>query len=192
VLPDLIVCAKGISGGYAPLGAVIAKPEFVSEVRSRSGSFVIGHTSSGNPISCAASNAVLRYILDHGLIENAARVGAYLKGKLEELAARHEIVGDVRGLGLLLGVEFVGDRERKEPFPTAWGVARRVGAATLERGLVSYPISGSADGVAGDHLLYAPPMILTAEQADELVEILDASLTAVEAELTAARELTSP
>ena len=190
VLPDLIVCAKGISGGYAPLGAVIARPEFVGEVRSRSGSFVIGHTSSGNPVSCAASNAVLRYILDHDLIENAAQVGAYLKGQLEAMASKHEMVGDVRGLGLLLGVEFVADRERKQPFPAAWGVARRVGAATLERGLVSYPISGSADGVAGDHLLYAPPLNLTEEQADELVEILDASLTAVEHELAEARSLT--
>lgn len=188
VLPDLIVCAKGISGGYAPLGAVIAKPEFVGEVRSRSGSFVIGHTSSGNPISCAASNAVLRYILDHGLIENADRIGSYLKGRLNALATRHEFVGDVRGLGLLLGIEFVADRERKSPFPTAWGVARRVAAATLERGLVSYPISGSADGVAGDHVLYAPPLTLTAEEADELVDILDASLSAVEADVAEARD----
>jgi adenosylmethionine-8-amino-7-oxononanoate aminotransferase len=189
VIPDLIVCAKGISGGYAPLGAVLAKPEFVGEVRSRSGSFVIGHTSSGNALSCAAGVAVLRYIRDHSLIENAARVGAYLKSRLEELAERHAMIGDVRGLGLLLGIELVRDRASKEPFPVAWGVGRRIGAATLARGLVSYPGSGTADGVAGDHILYAPPLILTTEQADELAEILDASLSAVEEEIAVGLEL---
>ena len=189
VIPDLIVCAKGISGGYAPLGAVLAKPEFVGEVRSRSGSFVIGHTSSGNPMSCAAGAAVLRYTLDNGLIENAAVVGRYFKERLFELAHRHEIIGDVRGLGLLLGVELVRNRVTKEPFPVAWGVARRVADATLERGLVSYPGAGTADGVAGDHLLYAPPLIINRDQIDEIVQILDQSLSAVTIELTAAPEL---
>ena len=189
VIPDLIVCAKGISGGYAPLGAVLAKPEFVGEVRSRSGSFVIGHTSSGNPMSCAAGAAVLRYTLDNGLIENAARVGQYFKERLVELAQRHEIIGDVRGLGLLLGVELVRDRLTKVPFPPPWGVGRRVGNATLERGLVSYPGTGTVDGVAGDHLLYAPPLIINPQQIDELVTILDESLTAVAIDLNAANEL---
>jgi adenosylmethionine-8-amino-7-oxononanoate aminotransferase len=188
VTPDLIVCAKGISGGYAPLGAVLAKPEFVGEVRARSGSFVIGHTSSGNPISCAASVAVLTYILEHRLIENAASVGAYFKERLQELALRHEMIGDVRGLGLLLGIELVRDRATKAPFPTAWGVARRIGASTLERGLVSYPGTGTVDGVAGDHVLYAPPLVINHEQIDEIVAILDRSLAAVAEELEPARQ----
>jgi adenosylmethionine-8-amino-7-oxononanoate aminotransferase len=183
VVPNLITCAKGISGGYAPLGAVLAKPEFVGEVRSRSGSFVIGHTASGNPLSCAVGAAVLRYIRDHRLIENAATVGAYFKERLQVLAERQEMIGDVRGLGLLLGVELVRDRKSKEPFPTAWAVGRRVGAATLERGLVSYPGTGTADGVAGDHLLYTPPLIITREQIDEVVQILDESLSAVATDL---------
>lgn len=183
VIPDLIACAKGISGGYAPLGAVLAKPEFVGEIRSRSGSFVIGHTASGNPLSCAVGAAVLRYIRGHGLIENAEAVGGYFKARLLELAERHAMIGDVRGLGLLLGVELVRGRESKEPFPPAWGVGRRVGAATLERGLVSYPGAGTADGAAGDHLLYAPPLVITREQVDEVVGILDESLGAVEMDL---------
>lgn len=188
VSPDLIVCAKGISGGYAPLGAVLAKPEFVGEVRARSGSFVIGHTSSGNPLSCAAGAAVLQYVLDHRLIENAAAVGAYFKEQLTALAERHEMIGDVRGLGLLLGIELVRDRESKAPFPPAWGVARRLGAATLERGLISYPGSGTVDGIAGDHVLYAPPLIISREQVDELIVMLDASLAAVAAELAPVEE----
>lgn len=183
VIPDLIACAKGISGGYAPLGAVLAKPEFVGEIRSRSGSFVIGHTASGNPLSCAVGAAVLRYIRGHGLIENAEAVGGYFKARLLELAERHAMIGDVRGLGLLLGVELVRGRESKEPFPPAWGVGKRVGAATLERGLVSYPGAGTADGAAGDHLLYAPPLVITREQVDEVVGILDESLGAVEMDL---------
>jgi adenosylmethionine-8-amino-7-oxononanoate aminotransferase len=188
VIPDLIVCAKGISGGYAPLGAVLAKPEFVGEVRSRSGSFVIGHTSSGNPMSCAVGAAVLRYILDHGLIENAATVGQYFKEQLSQLAERHEMVGDVRGLGLLLGVELVRDRATKEPFPPAWRVSTRVGNATLARGLVSYPGAGTVDGVAGDHLLYAPPLIVNQDQVDEMMHILDESFTAVAADLKAVQD----
>jgi adenosylmethionine-8-amino-7-oxononanoate aminotransferase len=183
VIPDLITCAKGISGGYAPLGAVLAKPEFVGEIRSRSGSFVIGHTASGNPLSCAVGAAVLRYIRDHGLIENAATVGAYFNERLLGLAERHEMIGDVRGAGLLLGIELVRDRASKEPFPLAWAVGRRIGAATLDRGLVSYPGTGTADGVAGDHLLYAPPLIITREQVDEVVQILDESLGAVARDL---------
>ena len=189
VIPDLIVCAKGISGGYAPLGAVIVKPDFVREVRARSGSFVVGHTSSGNPLSCAAGAAVLRYTLDQGLVENAASVGAYFKRRLMELAERHDMIGDVRGLGLLLGVELVRDRATKQPFPPAWGVARRVGAATLARGLISYPGTGTADGVAGDHLLFAPPLVISEAQVDEVVGILDESFTAVENELSVASEL---
>ena len=190
VIPDLIVCAKGISGGYAPLGAVLAKPEFVGEVRSRSGSFVIGHTSSGNPLSCAVGAAVLRYILRQWADrERGDASGRYFKERLLELAERHEMIGDVRGLGLLLGVELVRDRATKEPFPPAWGVATRVGAATLERGLVSYPGTGTADGVAGDHLLYAPPLIITREQVDEMVRILDESLTAVAMDLAAVRRV---
>ena len=185
VIPDLVVCAKGISGGYAPLGAVLAKSEFVGEVQSRSGSFVIGHTSAGNPLSCAVGQAVLKYILDHGLIGNAARVGAYFKQQLHALAEQHEMIGDVRGEGLLLGLEFVADRSSKQPFPTAWGVSRRIGQATLERGLVSYPGSGTVDGVAGDHMLYAPPLTITEPQVDELIDILDESLNVVAGEIAA-------
>ncbi len=186
VIPDLIACAKGISGGYAPLGAVLAKPEFVGEVRSRGRSFVIGHTSAGNPLSCAAGLAVLRYVRDHDLVRNAAEVGAHFLERLRDLAARHPMMGDVRGLGLLLGVELVRDRATKEPFPPAWQVAKRVGTATLERGLVSYPGSGTVDGALGDHLLYAPPLTITRSQVDELVEILGESLGVVAAEIGAA------
>jgi adenosylmethionine-8-amino-7-oxononanoate aminotransferase len=185
VTPDLIACAKGIAGGYAPLGAVIAKGEIVGEVRRRTGSFVIGHTSSGNPLSCAIGAAVLRYVRDHDLIRNAEATGAYFKRNLTGLMARHEMIGDVRGLGLMLGVELVQNRATKEPFPVEWKVSKRIGEATLRRGLVSYPGSGTVDGVAGDHLLYTPPLTITPGQIDELIAILDQSLSVVASELPA-------
>lgn len=99
--------------------------------------------------------------------------------RLRALQARHPMIGDVRGMGLLIGVELVQDRVTKAPFPPGLSVAKRVGAATLARGLVSYPGTGTVDGAMGDHLLYAPPLTITCSQVDELVAILDESLAAV-------------
>lgn len=183
VVPDLIACAKGISGGYAPLGAVIVRPEIVAEVGRRGSSFVIGHTYAANPLSGAVGAAVLRYIRDHDLVRNAAEVGGYFLDRLRALQERHAIIGDVRGLGLLAGIELVRDRATKAPFPPDLQIGRRAGAATLERGLVSYPGTGTVDGVMGDHLLYAPPLTISRGEIDELVEILDESLSAVAAEI---------
>jgi len=183
VIPDLIACAKGMGGGYTPLGAVLVRPGFVSEIRERSGSFVIGHTSSGNPLSCATGTAVLRYILDHDLVRQAEVIGAYFLDQLRGLAQRHAMIGDVRGIGLLAGIELVQDRESKRPFPGKMRVASRIGTATLERGLVSYPGTGSADGTSGDHLLYAPPLTISPAQINELITALDESLAAVAADI---------
>ena len=124
VLPDLITAAKGIAGGYSPLGAVIARPEIVREVRQRSGSFMIGGTASGNPLSCAVAMAVMTYIREHDLIANATTVGEHFLDRLVHLKEQHHIIGDVRGLGLLVGLEFVRDRRTKEPFPVELDVPR--------------------------------------------------------------------
>jgi len=179
VKPDLIACAKGIAGGYAPLGAVITTPEIVGEVRGRGNSFVIGHTASGNPLSCATGVAVMRYVIENELIANAKDVGGYFLETLRSLAERHPIIGDVRGLGLLVGIELVADRATKLPFNPELGVSKQIGSATMERGLVSYPLQGTVDGVAGDHLLYTPPLTISRSQIDELAGILDSSLSAV-------------
>lgn len=183
VTPDLIASAKGIGGGYTSLGAVLVRPEIVDFVRRGSGAFVIGHTASGNPLACATAAAVLRYICHHNLVRNAAIVGNHFHGRLTELISSHPIIGEVRGLGLMQGIELVQDRATKVPFPKAQTIAKRIGAATLARGLISYPGSGSVDGQFGDHLLYTPPLTITAEQIDDLVTILDDSLTAVEHEI---------
>jgi len=177
VVPDLIACAKGLGGGYTPLGAVIVRPEIVGVVRETTGTFLVGHTSAGNPLSAAVGLAVLRYTLDQRLTENAAEVGPYLLGELHRLKGRHEMIGDARGLGLMVGIELVADRQTKQAFPPAWRMSQRLGEATLARGLVSYPLVGTVDGVEGDHVLYTPPLTITREQIDELITILDASLT---------------
>ena len=179
VVPDLIACAKGIAGGYAPLGAVLVKAEIVGDVKSTGGSFLIGHTASGNPLSCATGTAVLQYVLDHDLIANAQTMGDRLLAGLRSLMNEFPEIGDVRGLGLLAGVEFVSDRDAKTPFPTALALSKRIGQATLERGLVSYPLQGSVDGIRGDHLLYAPPLTINETEIDELVAILRDSLRVV-------------
>lgn len=182
---DIISMAKGISGGYAPLGAVMASEEIVQTVRSRSGSFLIGGTASGNPLSCAVASAALGYVLDHGLIENAADGGGYLLAQLQQIKAAHPIVGDVRGQGLLVGLEFVADLESKAPFEPKMQVAKRISDATFANGLLSYPGQGTVDGTSGDHIMYAPPLTITRAQIDELIAILDAAIGQVEAEVVA-------
>lgn len=183
VVPDLIATAKGISGGYIPLGAVIAREELVAVFERNRSNFVAGHTYSGHPVAAAVGLAVLRYIQEHDLVRNAREVGAYLLGRLRELMPRHPIIGDVRGLGLMVGVELVADRATRAPFPPERQVAMAVTLEALERGLICYPGTGSVDGVLGDHLKFTPPLILTRAQADELVDILDRALGAVEGRL---------
>lgn len=187
VTPDLIACAKGISGGYAPLGAVIAKSGIVGDVRQRGQSFVIGHTSAGNPLSCATGHAVMKYIVEHDLVQNAATVGPYFLDRLAELKDRHAMIGDVRGRGLLAGIEFVLNRDSKEPLPSSVGFSKRLAAETMERGLISYPLNGTVDGTLGDHFLYAPPLTITRPQIDDIVTILNESLSAVAKEMGASR-----
>ncbi len=183
VVPDIISCAKGLGGGYTPLGAVIVNPEIVGEVRKTTGNFLVGHTSAGNPTSCAAGIAVLNYVIEHDLVRNAAEVGPHFKSRLLELQRRHPIIGEVRGIGLMLGIELVADPATKRPFPPKLKVSQVLGRETLERGLVIYPLMGTVDGVEGDHVLFTPPLTISREQVDELIAILDASLTALEHDL---------
>ncbi len=183
VVPDLIATAKGVSGGYIPLGAVIVRDEIIQAFEKNGSNFVGGHTYSGHPVAAAVGLAVLRYIQEHDLVRNAREVGAHLLAGLRELQARHPIIGDVRGLGMMVGLEFVADRATRAPFPAEREVARAIALEALPRGLVTYPGTGSVDGVLGDHTKLTPPLILTRAQADEIVAILDAAIGAVEARL---------
>ena len=175
VAPDIVVTAKGMSSGYAPLGAVIANKKVVDAIASGSGSLLHGFTYNAHPISMAAGLAVLRYLGERQLVQAAETVGASLQSALEGLREL-ESVGDVRGIGLLWGVEFVSDKRSKKPFAPELNFAGRVGQAAMKRGLMLYPMQGCVDGVAGDHLLIAPPAVISEEQIRWAVEQLRAAV----------------
>jgi adenosylmethionine-8-amino-7-oxononanoate aminotransferase len=182
VSPDILVTAKGLSSGYAPLGAVIASRKVVDAIATGSGGgvFLHGFTYNAHPISLAAGRAVLRYLLAKKLVEaaddsRAETPAAHFKQALENLRTDKsvaEVIGDTRGIGLLRAIEFVADKSTKRPFPPAQNFAARVAATALKRGLLVYPMQGSVDGISGDHLLLAPPAIITRDQigwaADQL------------------------
>lgn len=170
IVPDILITAKGLSSGYAPLGAVIANAKVCDAIRSGSGSFLHGFTYNAHPVSIAAGRAVLRYIQGHHLVERAndadpSSAAAKLRSALQQLW-KCDSVGDVRGIGLLWAVEFVANRESKEPYPSEKAFSARVTKACAKRGVLVYPIQGSLDGVSGDHILIAPPAVITEQQVD--------------------------
>ncbi len=183
-VPDMIVCAKGLAGGYSPLYALITTENIHRTIREGNGAFVHGHTYSQNPLSCSIGCAVLDYIEKHDLVTRSREMGDYLLRELSSLNA-HSIVGDIRGLGLFAAVEFVKDKAKKTPFDPKEKVNARIGARALEKGLIVYPGSGGADGIKGDHVLLAPPYIVSEEQIREIVSILDSSIKEIAGEIGA-------
>jgi adenosylmethionine-8-amino-7-oxononanoate aminotransferase len=180
VKPDILVTAKGLSSGYAPLGAVIATTKVVDTIAGGSGAFLHGFTYNAHPISLAAGRAVLHRLQSQKLVaaadsSRANTPGIYFKEALQSLIGQ-ESVGDVRGIGLLWAVEFVADKSSKRPFPAEHNFAGRVAAAALKRGLLVYPMQGSVDGTAGDHLLLAPPAMITTEQIRWSIDQLSAAI----------------
>ena len=172
--PDILITAKGLSSGYAPLGAVIASKKVVDGIAAGSGAFLHGFTYNAHPVSVAVGRAVLKHVqtLVHAADSNVpGTAGADLKNALEGLLDL-DAVGDVRGLGLLWAVEFVADKKTKAPFPAAKNLAGLVGHACLQRGLLVYPMQGCVDGTAGDHLLIAPPAVIKSDQINWAVDQL--------------------
>ena len=172
---DVLACAKGISGGYLPLGALLVRDEVAEVLRDSGDPFFSGQTYACIPLAAAVGLAVLDRIEGDGLVDNAREVGGYLKAQLSTLL-EHPHVGDVRGEGLFLGIEFVADKTTKAPLDPDWRFSKRVEAAALQHGLVTLGARGTVDHVLGDHMLFAPPLILTTAQADELVAGLSASI----------------
>jgi len=180
IQPDILVTAKGLSSGYAPLGAVIATKKVVDAIAEGSGAFLHGFTYNAHPISLTAGRAVLRHLRTNKLVEAAdsTRPGtpaSELKKALENLA-QEGTVGDVRGIGLLWAMEFVADKATKRPFPPEQNFSARVGAAAMKRGVLVYPMQGSVDGTAGDHLLIAPPAVISGDQIAFAAEHLAAAI----------------
>jgi adenosylmethionine-8-amino-7-oxononanoate aminotransferase len=178
VTPDVLCTAKGLSGGYAPLSAMICREPiaeaFWGPVAENPG-FVEGHTFEGNPISCAAGLAVLREILEQDLCANARKQGQRLRAGFERLAAKFGVIGDIRGKGLFQGIEFVRDVKTKERFPAAVSFGVKVGRRALEKGLLCR--------FDPHWIAFGPPLISTAEQIDEMVSILEESLREVLTEM---------
>lgn len=180
VTPDIMTNAKGITSGYTPLAAVIAQDSIWSALEKNHSPFKAGHTFNANPVSCAGANAAIAYLLSHKLTENSRLRGEQGLMGLDSLMQRHPIIGNSRGLGLMFGFELVKDRESKTPFPASEHISYMLGKETLKRGLVIYPCTGAIDGTMGDMVMLAPPLTISAQQMDDLLAILDDSLTALE------------
>jgi len=172
--PDLVALSKGFGAGYMPLGAMVAHQRIVEAVLD-AGGFAHGFTYAGNPLACAAGLAVIKEIEEHSMMENAVTTGALLKRRLEELMARHEMIGDVRGQGLLLAFELVSDRETMAPLAAGLNAFSRLVDIAYDNGLIIYS-RRTRDGIEGDHFLVCPPMIATAQHVDEIIDKLDKSL----------------
>jgi adenosylmethionine-8-amino-7-oxononanoate aminotransferase len=178
VVPDVLCTAKGLSGGYAPLSAMICRQPIADAFwgpLAENAGFVEGHTFEGNPLSCAAGLAVLREILSRDLCGNARKQGERLRAGFERLAKKHGIIGDIRGKGLLQGIEFVRNPKTKEPFPQDVAFGLRVGRRALDNGLLCR--------FDPHWLAFGPPLVVTSEQIDEMVELLDRSIGEVLSEM---------
>lgn len=179
IAPDILCIAKGLGAGYQPIGAMLCSSNIYETVRSGSGFFQHGHTYLGHPVAAAAGLAVVSKLIDHKLVARAASQGELLKAALVQRFGQHAHVGDIRGRGLFLGLELVSDREAKSPFDPGRGVAGKLKAAAFDEGLICYPMSGTRDGRSGDHVLLAPPFIISDEQIGELIDKLDQAMTRV-------------
>jgi adenosylmethionine-8-amino-7-oxononanoate aminotransferase len=178
IAPDLMTIAKGLGGGYQPIGAVLLGARIFEAFADGSGFFQHGHTYMGHPMAAAAGLAVQEVIRRDNLLANVRAMGAYLQRRLEERFANNPHVGDIRGRGLFRGVELVADRATKEPFDPRHKLHARVKGQAMARGLMVYPMGGAIDGIRGDHILLAPPFIVSQGHVDAIVERLGDSVDA--------------
>jgi adenosylmethionine-8-amino-7-oxononanoate aminotransferase len=179
VTPDMILVGKGIASGYAPLGAVIVARHVVEAFSRGTGAFLHGFTYSAHPVAAAAGNAVLDYIERENLFAHVELAGKELRAALEPLQ-KYSVVGDVRGMGLLFGIELVHDAKTREPFPPDSQIALRIQEDALEVGVMTYPIQGCVDGTRGDHILLAPPFTITPKMIAMIAAGLDHAIADLE------------
>ncbi len=183
IAPDLMAIAKGLGGGFAPIGAVLVAGKIFDTFEKGSGLFQHGHTYLGHPLACAGALAVQKVIRRDDLLTNVKRQGLHLAQRLKDRFGNHHHVGDVRGRGLFQAIELVQDRGTKEPFDPKLKLHARIKQEAMARGLMVYPMGGTLDGARGDHVLLAPPFIVQADMIDTIVDRLgdavDAALTSV-------------
>jgi adenosylmethionine-8-amino-7-oxononanoate aminotransferase len=178
VAPDLMTIAKGLGGGYQPIGAVLLTRRIFEAFANGSGAFQHGHTYMGHPMAAAAALAVQDVVQRDNLIANVVAMGSLFQRRLAERFANHPFVGDIRGRGLFRALELVEDRTSKRPFDPALKVHARIKSGAMARGLMVYPMGGTIDGAEGDHVLLAPPFIVNAAQIEAIVERLGEAVDA--------------
>lgn len=176
VAPDMVTIAKGLGGGYQPIGALLASATIYDAIAAGSGFFQHGHTYQGHPLAAAAAKAVIDAVLGRGLLAQVRERGEQLHAALTAALGDHPNVGDIRGRGLFRGIEIVADRATKAPFDPALGVNRKIKTLAFDAGLICYPMGGTIDGLHGDHVLLAPPFIIEPAQIDELVGKLSGAI----------------
>jgi adenosylmethionine-8-amino-7-oxononanoate aminotransferase len=180
ITPDIVTVAKGLAGGYQPIGALLCTDNIYDTICQGSGFFQHGHTYTGHPIACAASLTVVKAIIERRLLDNVWEVGNYFEIKLNRAFGDHPHVGDIRGRGLFRGLEIVKDRKLKEPFDPGLNINARIKNVALENGMICYPMGGTVDGEKGDHILLAPPFIVKKEDIDNIIRILEISINSLE------------
>lgn len=173
IRPDILTIAKGLGAGYQPIGAMLASDHIFQTIADGSGFFQHGHTYLGHPVATAAANKVIDIIGTDDMMEDVRRKGHYLMTALMDRFGQHPHIGDIRGKGLFLGMEFVADRDSKTPFDPAKNINKKFKAAAFNAGLICYPMGGTIDGQYGDHVLLAPPFIITDQQINEMVDKID-------------------
>ncbi|MER9246787.1 aspartate aminotransferase family protein [Mesorhizobium sp. M0590] len=178
IAPDLLTIAKGLGGGYQPIGAVLLGRHIFDAFAQGSGFFQHGHTYMGHPMAAAAGLAVQEVIRRDGLLDNVSAMGAQLDERLHQRFDNHHHVGDIRGRGLFRGIELVVDRASKEPFDQRLELNARIKREAMARGLMIYPMAGTIDGVRGVHVLVAPPFIISKQDIDRIVERLGEAIDA--------------
>lgn len=178
VEPDIILTGKGIASGYAPLGAVLVAPHVVEAFQRGSAAFKHGFTYQAHPVATAAGNAVLDYIESRSLFAQVAPASKALCDALRPLQS-HPHIGEIRGLGLLLGIEFVRDKSTRVPFDPSDGIAEKIRATAMDAGILTYPTQGCVDGIRGDHILLAPPFIISPEESALIATALRSALAKV-------------
>lgn len=176
VEPDIVTFGKGISGGYTPIAATVMTKKVLEPILNGSRSIMGGHTLSANPLSCAIALAVLKYIEENDVVERSAKRGKDLINGLKELARKYAFIGDLRGSGLLIGMEFVQDKETKTPFPKTMDVTNEIIKAGMENGIILYPAAAGLDGINGAAIIISPPLTITKDECTELLRRLDATL----------------
>ncbi|QEW08316.1 aspartate aminotransferase family protein [Nitrincola iocasae] len=177
--PDLICIAKGLGGGYQPIGATLVSEDIIATLRNGSGFFQHGHTYIGHATACAAALAVQQRIESDHLLDNVTLMGEKLQQALIQALGDHPHVGDIRGRGLFRGIELVKDRESKAPFDTSLKLHAKIKATAMQQGLMCYPMGGTLNGKDGDHILLAPPYIITEAHIAEIIDKLSRSIDLV-------------